>query len=88
MLLDTPIPGANEVEAAKASSSYNYFASNVLNFGSGGGDVPGSEGDKAIGQGGAGDGSSVHDMCFDEDENLGYLEKIYLFARSPAVFHR
>lgn len=34
------------------------------------------------------DGASVHDMFLDEDENLGYLEKVYLFARSKAVFHR
>lgn len=81
MFVDTPIPGTSEVEAAKAASSYNYFSSYALDFRSGG-DVPVTEGDNNV------DGASVHDMFLDEDENLGYLEKVYLFARSKAVFHR
>lgn len=72
---------------AAMASSYNYFSSNTLNFSGGGGDAPGTDGDEGIGQEER-DGASVHDMYFDEDENLGYIEKIYLFARSKAVFHR
>lgn len=78
MFADTPMPGLKEVEEAKASASYNYFSSNRVG-------VEGNSGEQ--GEGGGADGSSGHDMFF-EDEALGYLEKIYLFARSKAVFHR
>lgn len=73
---DTPMPGLKEVEDAKASASYNYFSSNRVGVDSGDSSAEGGE------------GSPVNDMFFEEDEGLGYLEKIYLFARSKAVFHR
>lgn len=78
VFIDTPIPGFKEVEAAKASSSYNYFSSNPVGIESGGGGSAG--GGAGEGSGGQdGDGSPVHDLFFEEDEVLRYLEKIPIF---------
>lgn len=48
----------------------------------------GATGDGELGGGGTGEeGEPGVDMFFEEEE-LGPLEKIYLFSRSRAVFHR
>jgi hypothetical protein len=92
--IDTPIPGVgssathtSQTQAAAQASLHSYFASNPVGV-----TPPGSSSgsDTVVGdEDGRNDVESpAPDMYFDEDENLGPLEKIYLYARSPAVFHR
>lgn len=75
-----PIPGADDDEDPGGGGGGSGGGD-----GRGGGEDTGSGSGNGENEGGAGAGQ---DLFFEDDEQLGALEKIYLYARSRAVFHR
>lgn len=86
------MPGTKQQVEQRKSKDFNYFGAGGVGVEKDGDEQEESRGggDKVGGAGGGGEFAmgEVHDLFFEDDENLGYLEKIYLFARSKAVFHR